>query len=347
MQIDAMRQAASQGDPEALCGLVLLALAEADGPMDAASSIELLMQAARSGFAPALRCLGLAAARTADIGAARQWFALAWSHGDPVSVALLASVCEDADERVRLHALAASVGVKRSAARTQPGSKLAMISVPIQLPAAPDPSCFDVGDVACVVYRQQPRLFTHDDVFSELECEYIIALADPLLAPSFINDPVSGRPLRHPNRTSHSMAFPGHDGDLWLRQLQRRLAHLADVPFMHSERLAVLRYGIGEEYRPHRDYLHVGTAQGDPGDRLDQRITTAFCYLNDVEVGGETDFPLLNSRAIPKRGRVVMFDNVNADGSPDPSTLHAGLPVQRGEKWLATMWFRQGRFREF
>lgn len=347
MQIDAMRHAASQGDPEARCGLVLLALGEVDGPVDAARSIELLMQAARSGFAPALRCLGLAAARTADYDAARQWFALAWSHGDPVAVALLASLCKDADERTRLHALAASVGVKRSATRAEPGSKPAVINVPAKLPAAPDLSCLSVGNVASVVYRQQPRLFTHDDVFSELECEYVIALAEPLLAPSFINDPVSGRPLRHPNRTSHSMAFPGHDGDLWLRQLQRRLAHLAGMPLMHSERLAVLRYGIGEQYRPHRDYLHPGAINGSSDGRAGQRLTTAFCYLNDVEAGGETDFPLLNARATPKRGRVVMFDNVNDDGSPDASTLHAGLPVEQGEKWLATMWFRQARFREF
>lgn len=347
MQIDAMRQAASQGDPEAQCGLVLLALGEADGPMDVANSSGLLMQAARAGFAPALRCLGLAAARTNDNDAARRWFALAWSRGDPVAVVLLACICEDAEERNGLHALAASVGVARSAARTPAGSRPATIIVPTQLPAAPALSCFDFGDFASVAYREQPRLSTHDDVFSELECEYVIALADPLLAPSFINDPVSGRPLRHPNRTSHSMAFPGHDGDLWLRQLQRRLAHLAKLPLMHSERLAVLRYRIGEEYRPHRDYLRVSTAQDVSGDHAGQRLTTAFCYLNDVEAGGETDFPLLKACVSPKRGRVVMFDNVNADGSPDPSTLHAGLPIERGEKWLATMWFRQARFREF
>ena len=52
MQIDAMRQAASQGDPEARCGLVLLALGEVDGPVDAARSIELL--------GPDMRVLGAA-----------------------------------------------------------------------------------------------------------------------------------------------------------------------------------------------------------------------------------------------------------------------------------------------
>ena len=47
----------------------------------------------------------------------------------------------------------------------------------------------------------------------------------------------------------------------------------------------------------------------------------------------------------PKRGRLVHFTNLLADGSGDPATLHAGLPVTAGRKWLATMWTRQRRYR--
>lgn len=345
MQIDAMRKSAAQGDPESLCGLVLFAMGEADVEFDSAGNIEVLMRAAQSGFAPALRCLGLAAEATGATEAARQWFALASSRGDPVAVALLACLSNDAMERQRLHALAASLGIQRSARRVGETVQLAEIAVPGLLPAAPDPSCFDIGEFAAVVHRERPRLSTHHDVFSELDCEYVIALAEPALAPSFVNDAGSGQPIRHPNRSSQSMAFPGHDGDLWLRHLQRRLARLAGLPVLNAERLAVLRYGIGEEYRPHRDYLRAG-ATGE-ADQAGQRLTTAFCYLNHVEAGGETDFPELSVRITPKRGLVVLFDNVNVDGTPDPTTLHAGMPVQSGEKWLATSWFRQRRLREF
>lgn len=143
------------------------------------------------------------------------------------------------------------------------------------------------------------------------------------------------------------MAFPGHDGDLWLRQMQRRLAMLAGIPFLHAERLAVLRYDVGEEYRPHRDYLRGDDLAELRPERAGQRVTTAFCYLNDVQAGGDTNFPVLGTRITPQRGRVVVFDNVLADGLPDPSTLHAGCPVERGEKWLATLWFRERPLREF
>ena len=56
---------------------------------------------------------------------------------------------------------------------------------------------------------------------------------------------------------------------------------------------------------------------------------------------------LLGVRIRPARGRVVHFHNLHADGSPDERTLHAGLPVERGAKWLGTMWTRQRRLRDY
>jgi hypothetical protein len=44
---------------------------------------------------------------------------------------------------------------------------------------------------------------------------------------------------------------------------------------------------------------------------------------------------------------VVLFDNVGPDGRPDADTLHAGLPVERGEKWLGTLWLRERPLRAF
>ena len=49
----------------------------------------------------------------------------------------------------------------------------------------------------------------------------------------------------------------------------------------------------------------------------------------------------------PVPGRAVVFDNLLADGRPDPESLHAGLPVARGEKWLATLWLRERRYRHY
>jgi hypothetical protein len=62
---------------------------------------------------------------------------------------------------------------------------------------------------------------------------------------------------------------------------------------------------------------------------------------------GATEFPVAGVTVVPKAGTAVVFDNLLPDGSPDPDSLRAGLPVERGVKWLATLWLRQGRYREF
>jgi prolyl 4-hydroxylase len=75
-----------------------------------------------------------------------------------------------------------------------------------------------------------------------------------------------------------------------------------------------------------------------------QRILTALVYLSDGYRGGETSFP--NAR-LSYRGRVgdaLIFRNVRSDGSADPLTLHAGLPVTNGTKYIASRWIRAARF---
>ena len=70
-------------------------------------------------------------------------------------------------------------------------------------------------------------------------------------------------------------------------------------------------------------------------------------YLNDVEAGGATRFPVADVTVPPRAGAAIAFRNLTADGQPDPDSLHAGLPVERGEKWLATLWLRQRSCRAF
>jgi prolyl 4-hydroxylase len=66
-----------------------------------------------------------------------------------------------------------------------------------------------------------------------------------------------------------------------------------------------------------------------------------FCYLNDVPAGGATHFNVWQQTVTPATGRVVRFSNCLANGAPNPDSVHAGLPVQAGDKWLATLWFRE------
>jgi prolyl 4-hydroxylase len=123
------------------------------------------------------------------------------------------------------------------------------------------------------------------------------------------------------------------------------MAMMAGLEWANSEPLTLLRYGIGDQYRPHRDYFFPSAPQlAQPGG---QRHSTVCVYLNNVQEGGETVFPDKGVTVQPQRGRAVMFRSLHADGSTDASSLHAGMPVLAGEKWLASCWIRVNPLRQF
>jgi prolyl 4-hydroxylase len=73
---------------------------------------------------------------------------------------------------------------------------------------------------------------------------------------------------------------------------------------------------------------------------MGQRVATCLTYLNDDYDGGETDFPRIGWRFRGKTGDALLFANVTSGKQPDPLTLHAGLPVTRGRKYLLSQWIR-------
>ncbi len=125
-----------------------------------------------------------------------------------------------------------------------------------------------------------------------------------------------------------------------LEPLLLRLAALAGMPTAHSEGLWVVKYGPGEQYRAHRDYYRPEKHAGLMKD-WGNRIVTVLLYLNDVEDGGETEFPEMSLRVRPRLGRALVWLNVDADDSPHPETLHASRPLGSGEKWALNAWFRE------
>jgi prolyl 4-hydroxylase len=192
----------------------------------------------------------------------------------------------------------------------------------------------------------QPRVSVIDRLFSADECRLLIASAQPHLHPSQTADPLTGVPYTLQVRTSSEASFDPVMESGALRLAQLRMAFAAGIDLPHAEQLTVLRYEPGQQYRPHRDYLPAGTLQMDR-PHAGNRVRTICVYLNAVEAGGATEFPVPGLRIDPIPGRAVVFDNLMADGSPQPDSLHAGTPVQAGEKWLATLWIRQGRYRSW
>jgi hypothetical protein len=197
--------------------------------------------------------------------------------------------------------------------------------------------------------RARPQVSVIDQLLSADECRLLLVHARPLLRASRTIDPESGQSRSLALRTSQDAQFDAVVDTLPLRLVQARMTAAAQLPLVNAEPLIVLRYLPGQEYKPHRDYLPASTIERD-GPQAGNRRHTVCAYLNPVAAGGATAFPLAGLEVEPLPGRAVVFENMVYDaaapeGRCDPDSLHAGLPVEAGEKWLATLWIRQGRYR--
>jgi prolyl 4-hydroxylase len=177
------------------------------------------------------------------------------------------------------------------------------------------------------------RLF--EGFMSKAECDYLIARAEPLLQPSTIVDPATGRLRGHPIRTSDGAMFPWVIETPAIHAINRRIADASRTDVMNGEPLQVLSYRPGQEYKAHLDAL-PGTAN--------QRMWTMLVYLNDGYAGGETLFIRTGLKVKGRSGDALLFRNADADGRADPNSLHAGMPVMGGRKLLASRWIHQERF---
>ena len=109
-----------------------------------------------------------------------------------------------------------------------------------------------------------------------------------------------------------------------------------------SEPVQIVKYDMGEQYEPHHDTFAEDTLQENT-PAAGNRIATALLYLNDVQDGGETDFPNMGITIEPKRGRCIFFSTTHM-GTEQQLDLsyHGALPVIRGQKMAINMWFRRG-----
>ncbi len=186
-----------------------------------------------------------------------------------------------------------------------------------------------------------PPLRVLEGILDEAECSELIELARPRLQRALTVDD-NGKQQVDQRRTSEGMFFTLSELPL-VRRIEQRLAELLGLPASHGEGLQILHYGPGQEYEPHFDWFDpelpgYETITHDGG----QRIASVVMYLNTPERGGGTAFPELGLTVTARRGSAVYF----AYEGGDPSSLHAGLPVIRGEKWIATKWLRERPYRK-
>ncbi|MGE5183948.1 MAG: 2OG-Fe(II) oxygenase [Acidobacteriota bacterium] len=169
----------------------------------------------------------------------------------------------------------------------------------------------------------------------------LIELAAPLVRRSEVVDARTGETRADPMRTSSHVTFAPRQHDHVLEAIEQGIARISGLPALNGEFVQILRYRIGEEFRPHVDYFNeTGEAAYRSLADGGQRAQTVLLYLSDDYAGGTTAFPKLGLDIRGRRGDVLHFHNLDADGVGHRDTLHAGTPVTGGEKWLLSKWIR-------
>ena len=179
-------------------------------------------------------------------------------------------------------------------------------------------------------------LFALRQFLTPAECGGLIAQIDANRRPSTIADANGDAYFR----TSETCDFD--HADRLVVALGAKLAWISGIDPAYGEPLQGQRYGIGQEFKAHTDYFDVDGADFEKFCTTSgQRSWTFMIYLNDVSAGGGTRFPELGRTFRPAQGALLAWNNRLPDGSGNPATLHQGMAVRKGAKYVVTRWYRE------
>jgi prolyl 4-hydroxylase len=175
-----------------------------------------------------------------------------------------------------------------------------------------------------------------ENLLTSDECDKIISLCDGKLFTSKLyndNDDL----LDKKDRLSEQCWLKDEDNAL-VRNISDKIKDLTNTHKNYSEDLQVVKYGVGGFFKPHFDACNGDEKYCTRMNIGGPRYLTVLIYLNDDLEGGETAFPKIEKKVQPKKGRAVIFQNVDKNGHIIEQALHGGESVTKGFKWIANKW---------
>ena len=203
-----------------------------------------------------------------------------------------------------------------------------------------------------------------DNVLTNEECDYIINDAkDKLSESTVMSIDKNGKyiDVKDTVRTSNHTFLENNLHKNIIEKAEKLINKYSqvNVSYKQFEQIQVVRYKPTQEYKEHFDICHPQQAYEDQLKTCKEdfkkfnsvRYATIIFYLNDGFNGGETYFPNINKKIIPKKGKALIFFNCTYNKDTHQTGLcdiidnskHAGLPVVEGktdEKWIANIWIR-------
>lgn len=179
-------------------------------------------------------------------------------------------------------------------------------------------------------------LFIRRDFLDAERCRTMIERIETHRRPSELADHYGDSAFR----TSETCDLSNDDPAVW--EVEAMIAAFTGLDLHYSEPLQGQRYAVGQEFKSHTDYFEPSGIDyqrycGVAGNRT----WTVMIYLNTPESGGATRFKAIDKIVQPEAGKLLAWNNLRPDGSPNPSTIHHGMKVRAGTKYILTKWFRE------
>lgn len=202
------------------------------------------------------------------------------------------------------------------------------------------------GDTSAQVLLQHPgirrvpspriELFFLPGFLPPALCAELVGLIDRDRRPSTIADANGDHYFRTSETCDLAADLPA------VQDLEKRLFDLNGIDPAHGEPVQGQRYAVGQEFKNHTDYFEpTGEDYHTYCSVAGNRTWTFMVYLNDVEAGGATRFKVVDKTFQPEAGKLVCWNNKRPDGSLNPATLHHGMKVRKGVKYVITKWYRE------
>jgi prolyl 4-hydroxylase len=179
-------------------------------------------------------------------------------------------------------------------------------------------------------------LFIKRDFLAPDLCAALVALIDASRRPSTVSDYNGDAGFR----TSETCDLDA--GEPAVAAVEAAIAAFTGLDPAHGEPIQGQRYAVGQEFKGHTDYFDP---DGEDFERYcsvaGNRTWTAMIYLNEPGAGGATRFKTIDKIIQPETGKLLAWNNRRPDGTLNPATLHQGMKVRAGVKYVITKWFRE------
>lgn len=167
-------------------------------------------------------------------------------------------------------------------------------------------------------------------------CAELIALIDAERRPSTVSDYNGDDAFRTSETCDLSADVPA------VAELERRILDFIALDPAHGEPVQGQRYAVGQEFKGHTDYFEPqGIDFHKYTSVAGNRTWTVMLYLNEPRAGGATRFKAIDKIVQPETGKLLCWNNLRPDGTPNPATIHQGMKVRSGVKYVITKWFRE------